>query len=151
VANTTGKRIKDIRVLRGYTQKYLSDKIGIAEGLLQKYEYGERIPKKERLKEIANALDVHVSFLQPFDLTDYSTIYAYIHDLIDAYGDIVFENKGSTIFIGVEGTKQRALLNKELFEAKEMHEKLSTSEFQKWLINYRLNSKLTRVPIKKNK
>ncbi len=40
----------------GYTQKQLADKAGVAEITIRKYESGERYPKNEQLKKIADAL-----------------------------------------------------------------------------------------------
>ena len=50
------KAIQLYRNRLGYTQKQLADKAGLAEITVRKYESGERYPKNEQLKKIADAL-----------------------------------------------------------------------------------------------
>ena len=62
----TGELIKKIRKEKKMTQKQLSEKCGIADSNIRKYENGKQFPKWETLERIAKALDVDV-----FDLIEY--------------------------------------------------------------------------------
>ena len=60
---TLGQRIKQARLEKGFTQKELSEKLGLSETYVSQYERDMRNPKPESLKRIADALDIPVSAL----------------------------------------------------------------------------------------
>jgi transcriptional regulator with XRE-family HTH domain len=53
-----GEEIRKIRLLRGYSQEALAEKIGVSYQQIQKYEKGDSELKINRLESIAEALDV---------------------------------------------------------------------------------------------
>lgn len=55
---TTGANIKKYRLLRNYSLQVLAEKIGVTKKTVQRYENGEHKIDTERLKELANALNV---------------------------------------------------------------------------------------------
>lgn len=57
-----GKRIRHRRWLVGMTQQQLAEKVGIKFQQIQKYETGANRVSASRLWDIADALDVKVSF-----------------------------------------------------------------------------------------
>ncbi|MEN8892256.1 helix-turn-helix domain-containing protein [Planktotalea arctica] len=57
-----GKRIRHRRWLVGVTQQQLAEKVGIKFQQIQKYETGANRVSASRLWDIAEALDVDVSF-----------------------------------------------------------------------------------------
>ncbi|WP_017370606.1 XRE family transcriptional regulator [Lactococcus garvieae] len=57
------ERLKQLRLEAGYTQKELAEKIGIAQPNYQRWEKGNRNPKKDSLENLANILQVSVSYL----------------------------------------------------------------------------------------
>ncbi|MEM9581049.1 MAG: helix-turn-helix transcriptional regulator [Pseudomonadota bacterium] len=57
-----GKRIRHRRWLVGETQQQLAEKVGIKFQQIQKYETGANRVSASRLWDIAEALDVEVSF-----------------------------------------------------------------------------------------
>ncbi|AUC54710.1 MAG: helix-turn-helix domain-containing protein [Sagittula sp.] len=57
-----GKRIRHRRWLVGMTQQQLAEKVGIKFQQIQKYETGANRVSASRLWDIADALDVPVSF-----------------------------------------------------------------------------------------
>lgn len=58
-----GKRIKALRMERGFSQQALADAAGTAKGTIQQYEAGKRQPRLEQLGRIADALGVPISDL----------------------------------------------------------------------------------------
>lgn len=60
-----GKRIKELREKRGYTQQQLAEKVGIDQRNLSKIECGITFPSKS-LGELARCL--HISLPELFDL-----------------------------------------------------------------------------------
>ncbi len=64
-----GKRLREVRIMRGLTQTQLGDKLGISFQQVQKYEKGTNRIGSSRLWDMCGILDVPVSFF--FDgLTD---------------------------------------------------------------------------------
>ena len=62
VDSHVGKRIRHRRWLVGVTQQQLAEKVGIKFQQIQKYETGANRVSASRLWDIAEALDVDVSF-----------------------------------------------------------------------------------------
>lgn len=56
--------IKELRVLRGLTQKELADKLGISAQQLNNYESGARNPGNKMLPALADALRVSAAYLR---------------------------------------------------------------------------------------
>jgi len=129
-------RLKNIRELKGFTQRQLAEKAGMGEVQIQMYEYGTRKPKAAALQKLAFALEVDVAFLQPSKLITKNSILAILYDFVDKYGDITFANRGITTMFGVDNDKRTSSLNLLLAEAMRQHEKLSVEDFKKWLVEY---------------
>ena len=57
------KRLKEIRKLKGYTQKKTAEGIGISEQAYQVYEYGKREPSIGKLDKLCQFFDVPADYL----------------------------------------------------------------------------------------
>lgn len=57
------KRLREMRMKRGFTQQKLSDTLDIALRSYQCYETGTRTPNYSLLVQIADALDVSLDYL----------------------------------------------------------------------------------------
>ena len=64
---TLGQIKQKIRKEKGYTQKQLAEKCGMATGTIQQYELNKREPRREQLQKIATALNVPLYELMGFD------------------------------------------------------------------------------------
>ena len=66
-----GERIAFVRQVRRMSQDELADKLGFTGESkrrgVARYERGDRVPKEDRLKEIAGILNVNVKCLKEFD------------------------------------------------------------------------------------
>lgn len=60
---TIGKRIKEYRKSKGWTQKKLAKESGLAEITIRQYENESRTPQTTKLKQIADALEVTITDL----------------------------------------------------------------------------------------
>lgn len=58
-----GKRLKAERAKKGWSQIYVSEKVGITNTVLSNYERDYRDPDTETLKKIAELYDVSVDYL----------------------------------------------------------------------------------------
>lgn len=62
INDEVGKKIKRLRLERGYSRERLARKIGVQQQTIEKYEIGEININLERLSQIAKALKVSVSY-----------------------------------------------------------------------------------------
>lgn len=148
---TIGEKIKYARNLRGFTQKELGLKLGFdeksADVRIAQYESGTRTPKANLLSEIANLLDVNISFLKNPSLENTET---FIHLLFDLEQESTKHHTNNFSIISVSdelGNPQPAiqfhnhLLNEFLSEwqlrRKELNEKIITEEeYAEWMMNF---------------
>lgn len=63
-----GKRIKELRIAKGYTQEALGKILGVKKAAIQKYEHGdvENI-KRSRIKLLADTLGANPSYIMGWD------------------------------------------------------------------------------------
>ena len=62
-----GKQIRQLRLLREYSQDYLGTKTGIGQRGISRIENNEISPSYGQLQKIAKALEVELSLLLNFD------------------------------------------------------------------------------------
>lgn len=75
-----GERIAFIRQIRRMTQDEVSDKLGLTgeskRRTMTRYERGDRVPKENRLIEIADILNVNINLIKEYDFkNDLDIIY----------------------------------------------------------------------------
>ncbi len=70
---TIGQKIQNFRKEKGYTQKQLAEKCGMATGTIQQYELNKREPRQEQLRKIADALEVELWEIVELDQMDIET------------------------------------------------------------------------------
>jgi transcriptional regulator with XRE-family HTH domain len=61
--NSIGHRVEEARLLRGFTQQQLSDRTGIPQGAISKYENGRQTPSGGNIVRMARAMGVSTDFL----------------------------------------------------------------------------------------
>lgn len=65
---TFGDRVKQARMAKGLTLKYVALKVGVSEATVQRYECGSiKNPKQPSLIKLAKALDVDINYLMNLD------------------------------------------------------------------------------------
>lgn len=97
-----GQRIKEWRLIRGYTQKDLANKVGITNQGIYEYEQGRAAVSLEMLDEIAKVLSISIIDLLPESDED-SEVEEKLSNLIEEYKKI-------------ESRELRNVLIKSLFE-----------------------------------
>ena len=94
-----GKRIKEIRKQRGFSQEFLAEKVGIEPNNLSRIENGRNYPMPGTLEAIASALDVSIDVLFAFNHhKEYSLIK---EELIKAIDDESKKNFILSLFISL--------------------------------------------------
>lgn len=64
-----GKKLREVRMARHFTQQKLADIVGLALRSYQCYEQGVREPSLDMLVKLADALEVPTDYLLSRDLT----------------------------------------------------------------------------------
>jgi len=62
VDNHVGKRMRELRTMRGFSQSHVARKLGLSFQQIQKYEIGTNRISASRLYEIADLLNVKPSY-----------------------------------------------------------------------------------------
>ncbi len=87
---SVGLNIRNIRTLRGMTQKELGLKAGFssstADVRIRQYESGKMVPKEDKLNDIAKALDVDMSAFTDHSIASDSDIMHIFFELENYYG-----------------------------------------------------------------
>lgn len=60
------KRLKELRLEKGYNQKYFAERLNITQQTYSDYETGRTNPTPETLKEIAKLLECSIDYLLGF-------------------------------------------------------------------------------------
>lgn len=61
VAKLVGRKLREIRDKRNYSQRQLAEKLGVSDSYLSKVEKGQPVSLK-LLERIADILNVHISY-----------------------------------------------------------------------------------------
>ena len=69
-----GKRVREIRKEKGFTQEQIAEKIGIEPPNISKLENGAHFPLPENIEKLANALSVDIKELFDFNHFDEKTL-----------------------------------------------------------------------------
>ena len=86
--NKLGKRIKELRKQKGYTQEKFAEKIGMATSSFGYLETGKFYPAPENIEKIAKALGVQVHDLFNFkDINNKDELLKEINEGIDFIKD----------------------------------------------------------------
>lgn len=104
--DTTGRRIKRLRLKKGISQSQLSKRSGITSTLLQQYEYGTRHPKEDQLNKIALALGVAPAMLRPLDVDTVEGLLSIIYEMHTSYHGIEIVEENGTTSIRLPNTLQ---------------------------------------------
>jgi len=105
---TIGDRIKAFRTLKQMTQKTLAQLSGVSEISIKKYEAGDRNPKPEQVRKIAEVLQTKESLFYDINLSDLPLLtigdaMAVLKQLIDvlgvtpSYTKSIFEDKSPSV------------------------------------------------------
>ena len=143
MTNKTGKKIKEIRIKRGLTQKQLAERCSLSEPAIRNYELGNRTPSPQQLEKIAAALNVSVYAISDPEIEDYNGVLHTLFQLEEMYGLTVAKVDG-VVCLKLDGKEKNGTLAKMLplwNEKKEQLSKgeISEEEYVSWCKRYPLS------------
>ena len=109
---TIGAKIRYIRALRNMTQAELGKAVHLSGDRIRQYENNVRTPKKDKLEEIAHALDVDVSALSDINITSTVDIMHILFELEDEL-HLQIEKRGNrySLTFGNESPSEKEINN----------------------------------------
>ena len=82
-SNYLGKRIKELRKSKGFTQEHLSEIVGVDPKHLSRIECGKNVPSIDLITRISDALGLELHlFFQTSHLKDKNTLIKEINDAL---------------------------------------------------------------------
>lgn len=103
-------RIKELRIIKGYTQKEFASLIGVAQTTIANYESGIRVPDTEKLDKIATSFGVTVDYLLGRENNKAVNSTNEIENNISQPADKVYKNFIDYLLKG-ESEEARSLIN----------------------------------------
>lgn len=136
-----GERISYIRQLRMMSQDEVSDKLGLTgeckRRTMTRYERGNRNPKKYRLKELSNILQININSIKQFDFKNTIDIIYFLLWLEELIPNIQIEfnkdyiNKNIDIYTFFNEWEEMKIKRKQ--------KEISYFQYTDWKFNYEIN------------
>lgn len=139
-----GERISFARQMRRMTQDEVSEKLGLTgeckRRSMTRYERGDRIPKEDRLLEIANILNVNVKCLKEFDFKNEEDMIYMLLWMEEMYPRMNIDLGISEYFPNRRDKKIQKFMNewKEMRRKRQEHE-ITYDEYIEWKLQYEFN------------
>lgn len=141
-----GSRIAFARQFRLMTQDNVSDKLGLTgeckRRTMTRYEKGNRNPKEDRTKEIADILDVNYNAIKKYEyieIIDVMYSLMWLEELIPNYhidlSNVPYVDENQIVCI-------RKFINElDYMRSKRQKREITYNEYINWKLNYKLEDK----------
>lgn len=136
-----GERIAFARQIRRMLQDEVSDKIGLTgeckRRTMARYERGDRIPKDDRLLEIANILNINVKYLKKYDFRNNEDVIYLLLWMEEMYPRMKIDFGISEYFLNKSDRSIQKFINErnEMREKRKTHE-ITYNEYVDWKFQY---------------
>lgn len=137
----SSEKLREIRKLRGKTQKEVAIMSGLTPTAIRNYELGLRSPSDEQLEIIAQALECNSSALRSHDLKNNFDIYQIIFDLEERFEFRPIIEGGVPSLLGGNPEFIDFLIEWKEMKDKHFHEEITDEELRDWKLSYPLKSK----------
>ena len=139
-----GSRIAFVREFRYMTQENVSDKLGLTgeckRRSMARYERGDRVPKEERLQEIANILNVNVKCLKEYDFRNKEDMIYILLWMEELYPRMNIDlGLSETIPKESENKLKRFFEEWNVMREKRSNYELSYDDYIEWKLQYDIN------------
>ncbi len=143
---TQGARIAFIRQFRGLTQEEVAEELGMKKENkrrgMARYESGERVPKEDRLLEIANILNVNVNCIRKYNFDKSEDIIYFLLWLEELFPKMNIDFAISEYF---RNDRDNLILKfmEELEKMRKIRDtrELSYEKYLEWKLNYELEER----------
>lgn len=135
-----GRRIRDLRLKRCWTQREAAEKSFVTESAFRSYELGDRVPKREIVDRIAKAFGVRSEYLTaPELLNEYEFCYVILQNEESMRLKPYKDEEHGRYFISCEPNSEN--LSEFIRDWGEMRDKLKSQEitqeeYEEWKITW---------------
>lgn len=141
-----GSRIAFARQFRLMTQDNVSDKLGLTgeckRRTMTRYEKGNRNPKEDRTREIADILDINYNAIKKYDFIEIIDVFYYLmwlEELIPNYridlSNVPYVDESQIVSV-------RNFINEwDYMRNKRLKREITYNEYINWKLNYKLEDK----------
>ena len=140
----SGNKLKELRLLRGLTQKELAMKSELTDAAIRNYELGNRSPSREQMEKIAKALECDISALVEHDPISIFEIFQIIFD----YEEIVklrpLIEEGTQALMSQDMNFNNFLVEWDEMRKKHYNEEITDDEFRDWKLSYPKKSRFKK-------
>lgn len=141
-----GERIKHIRSFRKMTQSQLGEAVGLSDVRIRQYEIGNRTPKEDMIKELANALNCNYRSIYEPTLYAAEDVMYTLFELDEHYNMPLYEvknkkTKETHICVGFDYSLLDNFLSEWMKKKDELAKgKITKEEYFEWKINWPHNN-----------
>ena len=140
----SGSKLKELRLLRGLTQKELAIKSELTDAAIRNYELGNRSPSREQMRKIANALECDISALIDHDPVSSFEIFQIIFDYEEFIKLRPLIEEGTQALMSQDINFNDFLVEWDEMRKKHYNEEITDDEFRDWKLSYPKKSKLKK-------
>ena len=140
----SGSKLKELRLLRGLTQKELAIKSELTDAAIRNYELGNRSPSREQMRKIANALECDISALIDHDPVSSFEIFQIIFDYEEFIKLRPLIEEGTQALMSQDINFNDFLIEWDEMRKKHYNEEITDDEFRDWKLSYPKKSRLKK-------
>jgi len=140
----SGSKLKELRLLRGLTQKELAIKSELTDAAIRNYELGNRSPSREQMRKIANALECDISALIDHDPVSSFEIFQIIFDYEEFIKLRPLIEEGTQALMSQDINFNDFLVEWDEMRKKHYNEEITDDEFRDWKLSYPKKSRLKK-------
>lgn len=138
----SGKKLKELRLLRGLTQKELAIKSDLTDAAIRNYELGNRSPSREQMRKIASALECDISALIEHEPVSNFEIFQIIFDYEELLKLRPLIEEGTEALISQDMNFNDFLKEWDEMRKKHYNGEITDEEFKNWKLSYPKKSRL---------
>ena len=140
----SGSKLKELRLLRGLTQKELAIKSELTDAAIRNYELGNRSPSREQMGKIANALECDISALIDHDPVSSFEIFQIIFDYEEFVKLRPLIEEGTQALMSQDINFNHFLVEWDEMRKKHYNGEITDEEFEDWKLSYPKKSRFKK-------
>ncbi len=140
----SGKKLRELRLLRNLTQKELAIKSRLTDAAIRNYELGNRSPSREQLEKIAEALDCDSSALLDHNLTTNFDFFQILFDSEDSQKLRPLVEEGTVALMSHSPELNDLIVEWDEMRKKHYNGEITDEELRDWKLSYPYKSRFLR-------
>lgn len=140
----SGKKLRELRLLRNLTQKELAIKSRLTDAAIRNYELGNRSPSREQLEKIAEALNCDSSALLDHNLTTKFDFFQILFDSEESQKLRPLVEEGTVALMSHSPELNDLIVEWDEMRKKHYNGEITDEELRDWKLSYPYKSRFLR-------